>query len=297
MSSADDEHSSRVPSAQRSDPDPEHESLKKGNRSAISDFYVAEDVADENEKFAFKVFIRVNARGIKFRNVSFQHCIFDECYFNSCVFDSCDFTGCRFLGSNFHQSSFAGCRFRYATFERTEIDDDVLTSEAPTEENLRMRFARSLRMNYQQIGDAKAANKAISLELKATSIYLRNSWGMRRSTYYKKKYPGWRSVEQFFRWLTYWILNVVWGNGESILKLMRTMVVFVLLITLYDTTTFENALSMGDYWRSFQNALAAFLGIFYPDDYPVVVKSAIAGIRFVAIALLAALFLRRLGHR
>ena len=174
--------------------------LAQGNREVITDFYVTKDVISEPEKLAFKVFVRLNAKKkTRFERVSFQHCIFDACYINSCAFDSCDFTGCRFVGSNFHQSSFVGCKFDYATFERCQIDQDILESEAPREENLRMRFARSLRTNYQQIGDAKAVNKAISVELNATSAYLRKSWSSRES-YYRLKYPGVRAFRQFLKW-------------------------------------------------------------------------------------------------
>ena len=126
--------------------------LKKGNREIITDFYVAKDVSSEKRLLAFKVFVRLNAKAIRFVDVSFQHCVFDECYFNNCVFEDCDFTGCKFLGCNFHQSTFAGCSFKYAAFERTDIDDEILTREAPLEENLRMRFARSLRTNFPGAG-------------------------------------------------------------------------------------------------------------------------------------------------
>jgi hypothetical protein len=272
------------------------EILKKGNRVVVTDFYVAKNVTSEQTKFAFKVFVRLNAKKVTFKKVSFQHCIFDGCYFNTCVFDSCNFIGCRFLGSNFHQSAFAGCNFEYATFERCEIDDDILVSEAPLAENLRMRFARSLRMNYQQIGDAKAVNKAISLELEATSIYLYKSWRSRES-YYKDKYPGLKAIGQFVRWLEFWILDFVWGNGESILKLLRTMLLGVVVIAVYDTGAHGNVLNVGDYWNSLQNAPAVFLGISHPPSYSVAILSVITVTRFVAIALVAALLVRRFGRR
>jgi hypothetical protein len=270
--------------------------LKKGNRAVISDFYVAQDVTSESTRFAFKVFVRLNAKRVTFKEVSFQHCIFDGCYFNTCVFNSCNFTGCRFLGSNFHQSAFAGCNFEYATFERCEIDDDILLSEAPREENLRMRFARSLRMNYQQIGDAKAVNKAISIELEATSIYLFKSWRSRES-YYREKYPGLKAIGQFIRWSEFWIFDFVWGNGESILKLLRTMLLSMVAIAVYDTSAYGNVLNVGDYWNSLQSAPAVFLGVSHPPTYPEAILSVIAATRFVAIALLAALLVKRFGRR
>lgn len=273
------------------------ESLKIGNREVVTDFYFAKDVSSEPKKFAFKVFIRLNAKKITFKNVSFLHCIFDGCYFNNCVFDSCDFTGCRFLGSNFHQSAFTGCKFEFATFERSQLDDDILVSEAPREENLRMRFARSLRMNYQQVGDAKAVNKAISLELEATSIYLYKSWRS-GETYYRKKYPGLiNGIAQFVRWSEFWILDFVWGNGESILKLLRSILLTVIMIAAYDTNAHGNPLTIGFYWSSFQNAPAVFLGVLSPQNYTVAALSVIAGTRFVSIALLTALLVKRFSRR
>ena len=160
------------------------ELLEKGNRDVITDFYVPKDIVDEPDDFRYKIFERLNAIKITFKNVSFLHCVFDGCYFNNCVFDTCDFTGCKFTGSNFHQTAFRGCDFRFTLFEHSQLDDDIVISEAPREENLRMHFARSLRMNYQQIGDAKAVNKAIKVELNATSIYLYKSWRS-GETYYK----------------------------------------------------------------------------------------------------------------
>lgn len=196
---------------------------KNSNRKVATDFYVKEDVLDQPEEFKYMVFERLNAKGIKFKNVSFEHCVFNGCYFNNCVFDTCDFTGCRFIGSNFHQTAFRGCDFRYAIFERTQLDDDILISEAPREENLRMHFSRSLRMNYQQLGDSKAVNKAIMVELDAASVYLYKSWRS-GETYYKEKYPGFFSgIIQFLKWIEFWVLNFIWGNGESILKFIRTI--------------------------------------------------------------------------
>lgn len=272
-----------------------NETLKKGNREVVTDFYVANDVNGEN--FPYRVFVRLNAKKVKFTKVSFQHCIFEGCYFNGCVFDSCDFTGCRFIGSNLHLSAFSGCKFEYATFERSHLEDDILLSEAPREENLKMRFARSLRMNYQQIGDAKAVNKAISVELEATSVYLYKSWRSQES-YYKQKYPGLiKSGVQFLKWVDFWILDFLWGNGESIVKLMRTIAIGLIAIGIYDTATNGNALNVGDYWSSLKNAPAVFLGVSNPQNFSVLALSTIAGARLVTVALLTALLVKRFSRR
>lgn len=266
-------------------------------RKVVTDFYVPKNVSTELENFKFIVFIRLNAKNITFKNVSFTHCIFDNCYLNHCVFDTCDFTGCKFLGSNFHQTAFRGCKFEFATFERSQIDDDILMSEAPREENLRMRFARSLRMNYQQIGDAKAVNKAISLELEATSIYLYKSWRS-GETYYKEKYPGLlNGIVQFVRWSEFRMLDFVWGNGESILKLLRSILLSIIIIATYDSNTNGSPLNIGFYLSSLKIAPEVFLGISSPDNFTKGVLSIITGTRFVSIALLTALLVKRFSRR
>ena len=266
-------------------------------RKVVIDYYVFKNVSDEPEKFLYTVFIRLNAIKRTFKNVNFTHCIFDSCYLNRCVFDTCDFTGCKFLGSNFHQTAFRGCTFKYATFERSQFDDDILISEAPREENLRMRFAGSMRMNYQQIGDAKAVNKAISLELEATSIYLYKSWRS-GETYYKEKYPGLlNGIFQFLRWSEFWILDFIWGNGESILKLLRSILFVIFIIATYDTNTNGSPVNIGFYWSSLQTAPAVFLGVLSPSNFTIGVLTIITCMRFVSIALLTALLVKRFSRR
>lgn len=270
--------------------------LSKGNRETITDAYVPRDVSDELRAFSLKVFIRLNAKNITFRNVSFAHGILDGCYFRSCVFDSCDFTGCRFIGSNLHQSTFPGSRFDYATFERCQIDDDILTSYTPREENLRMRFARSLRMNYQQIGDAKAVNKSINLELEATAKHLLESW-LSDSPYHRKKYPGLRRVVQFLHWIEFWVLHFVWGNGESIFKLLRSIAIAVVAIAIYDAGSLTSQATVSDYWESLKLAPGVFLGTVDRAHHSIGAAAAIVATKLVALSLLTALLVKRFGRR
>lgn len=276
-----------------------HKALLKGNREVVIDFYVDEAVQNESEVYAFKVYIRLNAtKKTTFRNVSFLHSVFDGCYFNNCVFDSCDFTGCRFIGCNFHQTKFSGCNFEYAVFERCQIDADILDSEAPRKENLKMRFARSLRMNFQQIGDAKAVNKAISLELDATSSYLKKSWSS-SETYYRDKYPGWKKLPQFGKWLEFRVLDAVWGNGENTLKLLRSIVVIHFVIAVYDTYMFGDVWNLRDYLASFIASPGVFFGIvnLHTAHYPVWFSSTIAATRLIGFAFLTAILVKRFGRR
>ncbi|TWC27798.1 MULTISPECIES: pentapeptide repeat-containing protein [unclassified Pseudomonas] len=270
--------------------------LKRGNREVITDFYVSVNVENEPKDYAFKVYVRLNAKKMTLKNVSFQHSVFDACYFNNCVFDTCDFTGCRFIGCNLHQSAFSGCKFEYAIFERCQIDDDILEREAPQQENLKLRFARSLRMNFQQIGDAKAVNRAISQELDATSSYLKKSWSS-SETYYRNKYPGWKKLPQFIKWLEFRMLDAIWGNGENTLKLLRSIVVVHLAIALYDTYNFANPWDLKAYLTSFFASPGVFFGISTPNPYPIWFSSIIAATRLVGFAFLTAILVKRFGRR
>lgn len=267
-----------------------------GNRQVILDYYVPKNVADEIAAFKFKVFNRLNANKITFKNVSFEHSIFDGCYFRGCVFDSCNFTGCRFIGSNFHQSSFPGSRFDYANFERCQIDSDVLTAWNPREENLKMRFARTLRMNFQQIGDAKAVNEAITLELYATSRHLLESW-LSETEFYRKKYRGLHRIRQFIAWVEFWILHFIWGNGESVTKLLRTILLSMFFIAIYDANATSNSATILDYLESLKVSPAIFLGTLARPDHTVAATSLIVATKLIALSLLTALLVKRFGRR
>jgi len=267
-----------------------------GNRQVITDHYIAQSVVDEASAFKFKIFNRLNANKIIFKNVSFEHSVFDGCYIRNCVFDSCNFTGCRFVGSNLHQSSFPGSRFDYATFERCQIDSDILTTWNPREENLKMRFARSLRMNFQQIGDATAVNEAITQELDATSRHLLESW-LSEKEFYRKKYRGLHRIRQFLAWVEFWVLHFVWGNGESILKLLRTIVIAIVAIAVYDANAANSSATILDYWESLKAAPAIFLGTISRSFHTTAAASMIVAARLIALSLLTALLVKRFGRR
>lgn len=272
--------------------------LAIGNRQTVTDYYFKDNAEDDKVSYAYKIYVRLNAKDKIIRKINFQHSVFDAAYFNSCVFDTCDFTGCRFIGCNFHLSKFMGCKFSYAIFERCQISDEVLEEEAPQEDNLKMRFARSLRMNFQQIGDAKAVNRAISLELEATASYLKKSWSS-KETYYRRKYAGWKRIPQFFMWLEFCFLHAIWGNGENLWKLLGSIAVIHALIAIYDTACFGNPHDVGDYFTSLLISPGIFLGLpnVTSHVYPLSVSALITTARLVGFALFTAILVKRFGRR
>ena len=252
------------------------------------------DVSDE--QFSNQLFVRLVAKRKCFTNIDFKYSTFNDCYFRDCVFDSCDFIGCRFVGTNLHGSSFSGCKFDYATFDKTLVDSDILSDGCPGHENLKMRFARTLRINYQQLGDAKSVNKAIGIELQATEAHLHKAWRSNES-YYRKKYAGLKRVEMFGEWTKFKCLDFLWGNGESAPKLLRAMILALVVISLVDAIGFKDRRLFGSYIEALLNAPQIFLGAISPVSYPRLCLIGILSLRLIAFGFLTAIIVKRFNRR
>jgi hypothetical protein len=241
------------------------------------------------------IFQRVSAKHVRFENVDFRYSVFDTSYFRDCTFDSCNFTGCRFVGSSFPGSAFLGCRFDYAVFERTFIDSDVLDNIWPPYENLKLRLARTLRTNYQTLGDTDAANKAILVELHATRVHLSKAWRSREA-YYRNKYSGAERAIAFLAWARFVVGDFIWGNGESASRLLRTFLLIIILIATFDTILSRNAGLIDDWVGAFVDATAVFLGT-KQSQYPALIEALIALSRYILLGLFVSILVRRFSRR
>ena len=163
-------------------------------RRSFIDKKFPNDLTDRN--YSNSIFLRLSAKERSFKNIDFRYCIFDSCYLRDASFDTCNFIGCRFISTNLHGATFDGCQFDYATFEHTSIDEIILKNSCPSFENFLMRFARSLRVNYKQLGDSRAVNSAVRVELDAYKMHL---WKASRSTetYHRKKNKGFLRFNMF----------------------------------------------------------------------------------------------------
>jgi hypothetical protein len=206
-----------------------------------------------------RLFLRCSAKDLTFKKVNFKWTIFDGCYFRNCVFDSCNFEGCRFVNSNFRGSTFEGCTFNYANFEKTHVDPDLLNTGCPSVENLKLAFVRSLRMNFQALGDAAAVNRAIALELEATEIHLKKSWSSTES-YYRKKYKGLKRWLAWWQWLSFKVMSWVWGNGESPWKLLLTTIAFMVVMVFIHLFK-ASVTTFGGLWDTLGYVPQIFLGV------------------------------------
>jgi hypothetical protein len=236
------------------------------------------------------VFVRLVAVRRHFQRVDFRYSTFDASYIRNCTFDSCDFTGCRFTNCNFSGTGFSGCTFDYAIFERTDIDGDILQTGCPSHENLAMRFARSLRLNFQHIGDVDAVNRAIKLELDSTETHLRKAW-QAQTSYHRKKYRGWTRAGYFFRWLHFRVFEIVWGNGESLLRLSVSFLVFLGLIAVAEI--FKGA-SPGS---ALIDAPQVFFAVGNPLNFGGSAMTAILATRLIFFSMFTSTLIKRLSRR
>jgi hypothetical protein len=251
---------------------------------------------ESNTDYRNHVFVRLVAMRRTFSKVDFRYCVFDGSYLRECKFLDCDFTGTRFLSSNFHESSFSGCKFEYAIFEKTQIAPDILETQAPHFENLKARFARSLRTNYQQLGDADSANKAIKIELQATKTHLYEAWHSKKD-YYRLKYPGWQQIGVFFRWLWFMMLHFLWGNGESALRLMAALLVLFFLMGVYHAYHVLDPGRVKAYWDGFCVAPEVYLGVRTFPQYGHWYVTVIAATRLLTFAGLTSILIKRFNRR
>ena len=269
--------------------------LTDSHRVEHKDKAVPKDVA--NSDWSNLQLIRLVGIGRRFTKVSFANTTFDSCYLRDCQFDSCNFTGSKFTSTNLHGARFTGCVFDYATFERTIIDDAILTDNCPAYENQKMRFARSLRTNYQQIGDAAAANHAIRVELDATEIHLRKAWKS-NDRYYRKKYPGFfNRTKQFIYWAKFRVLDYVWGNGESLAAFFRAVAVLIVAIAFLDLSLDPSPFSLPAAYAALWRAPQIFLGIGSPEYISPGWLTIITLVRLIAFGLFMSILIKRFNRR
>lgn len=266
--------------------------ISESGRSIFADKKVNADVEDET--LDNSMFIRLIAKGKKFTNVSFKYCIFDNCYIRKCTFNSCDFTGAKFIGSNLPGSSFEGCTFDYSSFEKTHVSNEILRL-SPSKENLKLMFARSLRINYQQIGDAKSVNMAIRVELDASNTHLYNAW-ISNDAYYRSHYIGLARLKAFLQWVEFKLLDFVWGNGESLYKMIRAVLITVCIIAFIDVflATCRDNNKIID---AFITAPAVFLGVSSSANYNKLYLSCITITRLTLIGFFISIIIKRFNRR
>lgn len=268
--------------------------IKDSGREKLSDKRFDSVVA--KDKFVNKLFERLVALDIEFKNVNFSYCIFDAAYIRNCSFQDCNFTGCRFLNCNLMGSSFSGCKFDYATFDKSNIDNDILENGCPGPDNLKLKFARSLRLNYQQIGDSKSANNAIAIELQATGAHLYKAWESKES-YYRNKYKGFDRLKMFGEWLEFKALDLIWGNGESVLKLCRAVIIILCIIVLHHVLNYGDPKLVSSYFEALAISPQILLGTLLPPQYSASFLTMVVLVRLIMFGFFMSIIIKRFNRR
>ena len=187
-------------------------SLIEHRKETIADVEVSGDIK-ESSLFFQKRLERVFAVRRRFTRVSFAQSVVRECYFRNCEFVDCDFTGAHIVGTNFQGAKFEGCNFSYTTFEKTDVGLDILTHNLPPHENLKRDLARTLRTNYGSVGNYDGVNAAILVELAATLEHYRKA-AFSAESHYRRKHKGLERLTYAGKYISFWVLDKFWGNGE-----------------------------------------------------------------------------------
>ncbi len=207
-------------------------------KERIEDKEFSENI--QKSDYKQKDFVRVFAVNKVFENVDFSQCSFSSCYFRKCKFIRCNFQGAFFKETYLRGSSFPECIFKYTTFEKTAIDESFLDTSLPAEENLARDLVRALRVNFSQIGNYDAVNKASAIEVKLTGVHLYKAAYSKESYYRgKEKYSGFNRFLLALDHAKWKLLDLLWGNGESIFRILISSLVFVLCIAAMHWLSFQ----------------------------------------------------------
>ena len=206
-------------------------SLIEHVKDKIEDKEFSKDVVDSN--FSRKDFSRIFAVGKTFTNVDFSQSNISNCYFRNCRFIKCDFTGTSFKDCYLKGTSFPESILKYTTFNSSHLDCSILDKSLPPEENLARDFVRTLRVNFSQVGNYEAVNKAASIEVQLTGTHLYKA-AYSREAYYrgKDKYSGFGRLKAILSHSKWKFLDFLWGNGESLLKIIYSSFAFVIFMTV-----------------------------------------------------------------
>lgn len=250
-----------------------------------------EDLKDLN--FERYELTRVYAVGLTFTDVSFKQSIIHECYFRNCVFRNCDFTGANISQTNFQGADFIGCTFNYTNFQGTQIGIAPLRKNLPGWENIKLQLAKNLRMNYASIGDYNGVNFAIRVELEATMEHLKKA-AFSREAYYrgKKEYSGVGRIWYILKFVWFWLLDKLWGNGEKPVRMLVSIPLLLLVIAFICNVVLGQSFGTSVKETStvfFIGGASNMLGIY--------ASSVISVLRYVVMGLFVSILVRRLSRR
>ena len=279
------------------------------NRKIFKDKFISSSINGESivnkycsEPFKNSVYTRVytTMENIIIKGVSFEHSYFFDCKLRKVRFENCSFVNCSFNNCDFRRSSFVNCDFRYSNFRNTIVDVDIFKS-SPREHNLLLKFATSLRINYRELGQKNNEDIATQYEIKANKAHLYDSWKS-KDLYYRKKYQGLERFKKFIEWIYFELNDLIWGNGESLTRLVLSSIFLIILLSTIVTINVENNFSLNQIVINIINSLYYFIGSVDNKDISELFKNSyiqhvIVIFRTIFFGLLISILIRKYSRR
>jgi hypothetical protein len=252
-------------------------------------------------------FIRLGMKESVFQDCSFTQSNFGDSYFRNAVFRNVRFTGSSFRFCNFEKATFQACDFRYSNFFHCKLPKDEIISCLPPEPNLRRDLARNLRLNFEMIGDKKAADTFLNIEIQADEDELKAIF-FSRTEYYKSHYKLLGQLQAGVKFLISKLSGMIWGYGHRIGRLILSYFLttcFLSLITCFAHVKFlvsSNSVPRKlTFWESINMGFCETVGASSPSFVPltlggqiITLSASLLGTLF--LALLAATLYRRISR-
>lgn len=183
------------------------------------------------ENFASATIEWMRGKQITFRDCDFSHSLVKSSYFHRATFIRCKFVGTAFVDTNLRGAKFEWCDFEYATFRNTPVLVREVLKNAPNWENARRELARSLRKNYDALGDVDSAREAFFAEMEASCEHWRSA-ARGVTQYYIGHYQTMARLIAGLRYVSLTFSRWTWGYGESPLRLAISILVLNVLLAL-----------------------------------------------------------------
>ena len=152
-------------------------------------------------------------------------------------------------------------------------------------------MVRSLRVNFSEIGNYEAVNRAASIEVHLTGQHLYKA-AYSNESYYRSKYKGMERLSHATQHARWKALDLLWGNGESIVRIMISCFVAIIAVSIFYSRGAN--VSLVD---AIMESIWQFWGKQYAHVMPPIYLLALSITQFVAFGLFMAILVKRLSRR
>lgn len=219
--------------------------IEQTSQDRIDDKIFANERADASwDKAHLRVSNSTSAkmgfRDSKFRQCDLSFCVFIDCYFKKTFFDQTKLVGCIFINCNFDMASFVSCDFRYATFNNCFIPYEQIKMNLPHgEENLCSDICKNLSAQCLKLGEIENYKAFLFEERAAGEVHSIRKLFHSNNSYYSK-YSLWDGINGLFDFLRSKVSKYLWGYGEKMGALLRSIIITILIYGAFFTYQINN---------------------------------------------------------